>query len=119
MIQNPQTEHCNHEMTICRLYQANPMRKGSCPRTDCYADTRPLNTQNSVDKLVTKTKLRIRQLFLDDAKCELCEKIFPEDGYDGQNEGCEKGLCIECAIDKALREFAEHINKLQTKEQTL
>ena len=70
-----------------------------------------LKREKMLDELVKATKMRIRQLFLDDSKCELCEKIDEADGYYGQNEGCEKGLCIECAIDKALREFAEEIRQ--------
>ena len=70
-----------------------------------------LKREKMLDELVKATKMRIRQLFLDDSKCDLCEKIDEADGYDGQNEGCEKGLCIECAIDKALREFAEEIRQ--------
>lgn len=77
---------------------------------DGYIESRPVSGREpGNEKLIRATKLRIRQLFLDDSKCELCEKVAEEDGYDGQNEGCEKGLCIECAIDKALREFARAI----------
>jgi hypothetical protein len=68
------------------------------------------------DQLILSTKKRIRQLFLDDSKCELCEKVFAEDGYDGNNEGCEKGLCIECAIHKSLVEFSNAITRSVAKE---
>jgi len=68
-------------------------------------------TQN--EKLINDAKLRIRQLFLDDSKCELCEKVTSEDGYDGNNEGCEKGLCIECAIHKSLVELSTAIRKAE------
>ena len=71
--------------------------------------TSPQAPAPELDAMIKQQKLRMRQLFLDDAKCELCEKVTEEDGYDGQSEGCEKGLCIECAIDKSLREFAESL----------
>ena len=73
------------------------------------ARSRPHTPAPDNEKLIKVAKLRIRQLFLDDSKCELCEKVTEEDGYDGQNEGCEKGLCIECAIHKALVEFFDAI----------
>jgi hypothetical protein len=68
----------------------------------------PLALQKN-EKVIKNAKLRIRQLFLDDSKCELCEKVTEEDGYDGNNEGCEKGLCIECAIHKSLVELSATI----------
>jgi len=98
-------------------YQGTGARKGCCDFDDAAMvkifRSRPVQTDREkvLDKLVKATKVRLRQLFLDDSKCELCEKVDEEDGYDGQKEGCEKGLCIECAIDLALREFAAKLRQ--------
>jgi hypothetical protein len=81
---------------------------------DSYSLTREPAPELDNEKLIKETKFRIRQLFLDDSKCELCEKVFWDDGYDGNSEGCEKGLCIECAIHKALVEFANAIARTAT-----
>jgi hypothetical protein len=95
----------HRHLTFASYWANNFMEKVGC------ASHIGLKREKMLDELVKATKMRIRQLFLDDSKCELCEKIDEADGYDGQNEGCEKGLCIECAIDKALREFAEEIRQ--------
>jgi hypothetical protein len=76
--------------------------------------TRPYTPAPDTEHLIKDTKLRIRHLFLDDSKCELCEKVAWDDGYCGQSEGCEKGLCIECAIHKALVEFSDAIARTAT-----
>ena len=112
--QQPQREHCGFE-DYCRHYcpasQGRDPCKGTVKQIFCEHDTRsrPHTPAPDNEKLIKVAKLRIRQLFLDDSKCELCEKVTEEDGYDGQNEGCEKGLCIECAIHKALVEFFDAI----------
>ena len=117
--QQPQREHCGFEdycRHFCPASQGRDPCKGTVKQIFCEHDTRsrPHTPAPDNEKLIKVAKLRIRQLFLDDSKCELCEKVTEEDGYDGQNEGCEKGLCIECAIHKALVEFFDAIARTAT-----
>ena len=99
---------------MSRIYNSTNLQEAAAVMDEIRDSTPPHTPAPDNKQLIKDTKLRIRHLFLDDSKCELCEKVTEEDGYDGQNEGCEKGLCIECAIHKALVEFSDAIARTAT-----